>query len=63
LLNSIFANLNRYYTAKGIEPAFPFGHGLSYTTFAYKGLSITPRLVEFDVINTGDVSGAEVAQM
>jgi beta-glucosidase len=54
----------------GIAPQFPFGHGLSYTTFAYGDLDITPGEtrdgtveVSFDVTNTGDRAGAEVAQV
>ena len=57
----------KYYDAKNIEPLFPFGHGLSYTTFAmtnatkvWSGNALT---VEFDITNTGTVEGAEVAQV
>lgn len=54
-----------------IEPLFPFGYGLSYTTFAYDHLKITPkgpkahadRKVSFDVTNTGSQAGSEVAQL
>lgn len=59
----------RWYDAKNIEPLFPFGHGLSYTTFAYHDLKISrpaagPTVtVEFNVTNTGDRPGAEVAQL
>ena len=51
----------RWYDAKNIEPLFPFGHGLSYTTFGYKDLKVSrPTLdgrvsVKFTVTNTGDV--------
>jgi beta-glucosidase len=57
----------RWFDAKGIEPLFPFGFGLSYTTFRYSGLSVTPRgkgaRVQFTVTNTGKRSGAESAQV
>jgi beta-glucosidase len=63
----------RYYDEKGIEPLFPFGYGLSYTTFAFKNLKISPATasgdpsssvtVDFDVTNTGHRAGAEVAQL
>ena len=53
-----------------IAPLFPFGHGLSYTTFEYGDLEITPRTtrdgnvkVSLDVTNTGDRAGAEVVQV
>jgi beta-glucosidase len=52
------------------DPLFPFGHGLSYTTFAYEGLSIPASvrageelLVSVEVRNTGRVPGEEVAQL
>jgi beta-glucosidase len=61
----------RYYDKKKVEPLFPFGHGLSYTTFGYSNLqiskkSITPDEtieVKVDVTNTGKVSGKEVVQL
>jgi beta-glucosidase len=57
----------RWYDAKGIEPLFPFGHGLSYTTFAYDRLDVKPGGegidVTFRVRNTGRVSGDEVPQV
>jgi beta-glucosidase len=57
----------RWYDAKGIAPLFPFGHGLSYTTFAYSELTVRPRGDGFDVgfrvRNSGAVAGAEVAQV
>jgi beta-glucosidase len=60
----------RGFEHEGIAPLFPFGHGLSYTTFEYGGLEIEPRTtrdgnvsVSLDVTNTGDRAGAEVVQV
>jgi beta-glucosidase len=58
----------RWYDAKGIQPLFAFGHGLSYTTFGYSGLSAHKLKsgavsVTFTLQNTGRRPGAEVAQV
>jgi beta-glucosidase len=53
----------RHFDAHNIPPLFPFGHGLSYTTFAYANLSASMAAVEFDLTNTGSRAGAEVAQV
>lgn len=61
----------RYYDEKKIEPLFPFGHGLSYTTFGYSDIkvsSLTPTdkegiEVSVTVKNTGKVAGKEVVQL
>jgi beta-glucosidase len=53
----------RYFDTAGAEVAFPFGFGLSYTTFAYGNLEASERDVTFTVTNTGSVAGAEVAQL
>jgi beta-glucosidase len=61
----------RHYDRAGVKPLFPFGYGLSYTSFAYNNLSVTPQSgnlnepvrVSFDVANTGRVEGAEVAEL
>jgi beta-glucosidase len=61
----------RYYDARKIAPLYPFGFGLSYTTFAYSGLRIGGTAnketdgvtVEVKIKNTGPVAGQEVVQL
>ncbi len=53
----------RYFDTAGKDVAFPFGHGLSYTTFEYSGLEASEDGVAFTLTNTGEVTGAEVAQV
>jgi beta-glucosidase len=60
----------RYWTTTGKHPLFPFGFGLSYTTFSFSKLEVpatsssgSTLSVSFDVTNTGSVEGAEVAQL
>jgi len=61
----------RYLDRNGVAPLFPFGFGLSYTTFQYTNLRITPTTlspegwvhVSADVTNSGTVAGDEVAQL
>ena len=56
----------RYYDAVNVEPAFPFGHGESYTEFAYEGLGVKVCEgveVSFTLRNTGSRTGAEVSQV
>ncbi len=61
----------RYYDARQQEVLFPFGHGLSYTTFAYSQLRVSAEKfnasdglqVSVDVTNTGDVAGKEIVQL
>jgi beta-glucosidase len=63
----------RWFDQFKVEPLFPFGYGLSYTTFRYDGLQVeagssvggsqSPVTVTFTVTNTGSVAGAEVAQV
>lgn len=53
----------RYYTTVGKEVAYPFGYGLSYTTFEYSNLSVTDKEVRFRIKNTGDMDGVEIAQV
>lgn len=53
----------RYYTTAGVGTRFPFGYGLSYTTFAYSDLEVAEGAVTFTLTNTGTADGAEVAQL
>ncbi len=61
----------RWYDARRIAPLFPFGHGLSYTTFAYDGLTVDKQTardtdtvtVSLRVRNTGQRAGREVVQL
>ncbi|RCS58855.1 glycosyl hydrolase [Microbacterium sp. JB110] len=53
----------RYYDTRGIEVTFPFGFGLSYTSFAYSDLSVSEERVTFTVTNTGETAGSDVAQV
>ncbi|GGN10775.1 beta-glucosidase [Actinoplanes campanulatus] len=57
----------RWYEARGIDPLFAFGYGLSYTSFAYRDLEVTGDgrdgvRIRFRLTNTGKRSGTEVAQ-
>lgn len=61
----------RHFDAKGIEPRFPFGYGLSYTTFKYGPVTLStktleagaPLTVTIPVTNTGTRTGAEIVQL
>jgi beta-glucosidase len=61
----------RHQDHNDLEPLFPFGHGLSYTTFAYRGLQLDVRgegddvaiSATFEIENTGQRAGVEIAQL
>ena len=53
----------RYYQTAGVPVAFPFGHGLSYTQFAYSDLRADAHSATLTVTNTGDRAGAEIVQL
>jgi beta-glucosidase len=53
----------RGFDKRNVEPLFPFGHGLSYTTFDYTGLKIAFPTVGVSVRNSGTRAGAEVVQL
>ena len=53
----------RYYTTAGVPVRFPFGYGLSYSSFSYADLKVDDNGVEFTVTNDSDVPGATVAQL
>jgi beta-glucosidase len=61
----------RWYEKNKIEPLYPFGHGLSYTTFEYRDLKFSQDTIHdkdvleisFDIKNSGKVNGLEIAQL
>lgn len=61
----------RFYDLKGIDPLFPFGHGLSYTTFSYENMTLDTKVIapndsctaHITVRNTGPVAGKEIVQI
>ncbi|RFP27699.1 glycosyl hydrolase [Duganella sp. BJB476] len=57
----------KWFDLKGLKPLFPFGHGLSYTQFAYSGLMASQKdgklQLRFQVTNTGAVKGKDVPQL
>lgn len=59
---SIFVGY-RYYDAADKEVLFPFGHGLSYTEFAYKDLKVSSEKVQCTITNVGERFGGEIVQL
>lgn len=59
---SLFVGYRYYDTAK-VRVQYPFGFGLSYTTFEYRNLKLDEMGVEFTLTNTGDRDGSEVVQL
>jgi beta-glucosidase len=61
------ANHRNNYTDESAQPLYPFGFGLSYTTFSFTAMNVAPKAdsvtVSFTLTNTGDRDGAEVAQL
>ncbi len=53
----------RYFETANVPVLFPFGFGLSYTTFEYSDLTVTGKEATFTLKNTGGMDGAEVAQL
>lgn len=53
----------RYYDTAQVPVQYPFGYGLSYTTFAYADLQVEKEGISFVITNTGERDGAEIAQM
>lgn len=53
----------RYYDTANVEVLFPFGYGLSYTTFKYSNIKVYRNKVIFKITNTGQVAGSEIAQL
>lgn len=57
----------RYYDTAKVKPLYPFGYGLSYTTFEYSNLNLEvikkELKVKFEIKNTGELEGKEIAQI
>ena len=53
----------KWYDAEKKEPLYPFGFGLSYTTYKYAGLKVSKDSVSFSITNSGARAGAEIAEV
>ena len=53
----------RWYASAGVPVRYPFGHGLSYTSFEYSDIAVEDGRVSFTLKNTGERAGAEVSQL
>ncbi len=53
----------KWFDARDKQPLFPFGYGLSYTSYAYSNLKASPSQVSFEVKNTGARAGSEIAEV
>ena len=53
----------RYFDTANVPVKYPFGHGLSYTSFEYSSLEVTESAVRFHIRNTGSRPGEEIAQL
>ena len=53
----------RYYQTAGVPICFPFGYGLSYTTFSYSNVCVSEGKITFELTNTGTMAGAEISQL
>lgn len=53
----------RYFDTANVEVLFPFGYGLSYTTFHYSDIQVSKEEVSFKITNSGKVAGMEIAQL
>lgn len=53
----------RYYDTAGVPVRYPFGYGMSYTSFSYSDIHADEKSVTFTITNTGKMDGAEIAQV
>ena len=61
-LEGIYAGY-RYYDKAGVSVRWPFGYGLSYTSFSYSDLEVSPNAASVTVTNTGKLPGSDVVQL